>query len=86
VFIFPVASAPNVGCTSNAECSLQESCVNGLCVNPCNCGPNAECRVSNHYPVCYCQQGYSGHPQTGCFKGTYLLETLYVDWNNVQMC
>ncbi|PNF22176.1 hypothetical protein B7P43_G05064 [Cryptotermes secundus] len=76
-------SAPNVGCTSNSECFLQESCVNGLCVNPCNCGPNAECRVSNHYPVCYCQQGYSGNPQTGCFKVGCQLDS---DCSNDKMC
>ncbi|KAG8227100.1 hypothetical protein J437_LFUL007437 [Ladona fulva] len=57
-----------VECTSHSDCSDQESCINGVCVNPCNCGPNAECRVSNHYPVCLCKPGYSGNPQYGCVR------------------
>ncbi|KAJ8890112.1 hypothetical protein PR048_009619 [Dryococelus australis] len=59
---------PVVGCTTNSECSQKESCVNSLCVSPCNCGSNAECKVTNHYPICYCQPGYSGNPLTGCTK------------------
>lgn len=57
-----------VGCKSDSECTLSESCVNQLCVNPCNCGTNAECRVANHHPICYCQSGYSGNAQFGCVK------------------
>ena len=59
---------PKVGCRSNTECQLSESCVNERCVNPCNCGNNADCFVSNHYPVCTCKPGYSGNAQFGCFK------------------
>jgi len=57
-----------VGCTSNSECPRSESCINRLCISPCNCGPNAECRVDNHYPICYCKPGFSGNPQIGCVK------------------
>lgn len=57
-----------VGCKSNSECTLSESCVNELCVNPCNCGPDAECHVNNHHPVCFCKPGYSGNAQFGCHK------------------
>lgn len=59
---------PIVGCRSNTECQLSESCINERCVNPCNCGQNADCYVSNHYPVCTCKPGYSGNPQFGCIK------------------
>lgn len=43
--------------------------MNKLCVSPCNCGPNAECKVIGHYPMCYCKPGYSGNPQISCVKG-----------------
>ncbi|KAJ8954751.1 hypothetical protein NQ318_011446 [Aromia moschata] len=59
---------PTVGCSSNSECPKSESCINRLCVSPCNCGPNADCKVVNHYATCFCQHGYSGNPQTGCVK------------------
>lgn len=58
----------SVGCRSNSECTLSESCINKLCVSPCNCGEHAECRVTDHYPICFCKPGYSGNPQIGCVK------------------
>lgn len=67
------ATGLTVGCKSNSECAGSEACINALCINPCNCGPNAECRVVNHYPICYCQPGYSGNPQLGCIKSKLLL-------------
>lgn len=70
VFVISAAEA-TVGCTSNTECSLKESCINRLCISPCNCGPNAECRVTNHYAICFCRPGYSGNPQIGCVKREY---------------
>lgn len=54
------------GCRSDDNCSPTEACVNGQCLNPCNCGSNAECRVQSHRPICYCLAGYSGNPQFGC--------------------
>lgn len=65
---FVLALGPTVGCTSNSECPKSESCINRLCTSPCNCGPNADCKVVNHYPTCYCRQGYSGNAQIGCVK------------------
>lgn len=59
---------PTVGCKSSDECSRAESCVNQRCISPCNCGQNAECHVTNHYPVCTCKSGYSGNALYGCFK------------------
>lgn len=61
-------SEATIGCKSNSDCTLSESCVNEICVNPCNCGVDAECHVANHHPVCHCKIGYSGNPQFGCFK------------------
>lgn len=69
------ALGPTVGCTSNSECPKSESCINHLCVSPCNCGPNAECKVVNHYATCYCQPGYSGNPQLGCIKCKLIIHT-----------
>lgn len=67
VHFFP-APEITVGCKSNSECTLSESCVNELCTSPCNCGVDAECHVQNHHPICVCKPGYSGNPQYGCFK------------------
>ncbi|CAH0390731.1 unnamed protein product [Bemisia tabaci] len=64
----PSTEAATIGCSSNAECPLQESCVNRLCISPCNCGPNADCKVLDHYPICSCSPGFSGNPQFGCVK------------------
>ncbi|KAF7389943.1 hypothetical protein HZH68_011800 [Vespula germanica] len=55
-------------CSSNSDCAGNTACFNGVCINPCNCGPNAKCIVANHYPSCVCPHGYSGNPQLGCFK------------------
>lgn len=72
-----------VGCTSNDQCPIDRACVNKQCINPCQCGPNAKCRVENHYAVCSCPEGYSGNPNTGCFqrKGliiSFFLSNLYL--------
>lgn len=55
-------------CSSNAECAPSESCINLYCVDPCNCGPNADCTVRNHYPICTCKPGYSGNALVDCVK------------------
>lgn len=68
LFVETLAAGPIVGCKSNSECARSEACINTRCVSPCNCGPHAECKVTNHYPICYCNPGYSGNPQTGCVK------------------
>lgn len=44
-----------VGCTSNDDCGDPEACINAMCKDPCACGPNAECTVENHHPVCTCK-------------------------------
>lgn len=62
------ATERTVGCKSNSECTLSDSCVNHICASPCNCGTDAECFVRNHHPVCVCKPGYSGNPQIGCYK------------------
>lgn len=68
---FFIAVGPSVGCKTNEECAGTEACINSRCVNPCNCGTNAECRVRQHFPSCFCRPGYSGNPQLGCIEGKF---------------
>lgn len=60
------AQLPSPSCSTDQDCSDQESCVNRICRNPCNCGDNAECFVRNHRPVCSCKSGYDGDPYRLC--------------------
>lgn len=55
-------------CMQNSDCSHDKSCMNRKCVDPCigTCGINAECRVTNHYPICTCTPGYTGNPLQLC--------------------
>jgi hypothetical protein len=57
-----------VGCRAVSDCSKSESCINEKCINPCNCGPNAECSVTSHIPTCRCLPGFIGNPIQGCIK------------------
>ncbi|ENN73328.1 hypothetical protein YQE_10090, partial [Dendroctonus ponderosae] len=49
-------------CLSNSECAPNTACISNKCRDPCpgTCGVNAVCTVTNHMPICSCQQGYSG--------------------------
>ncbi|KAF0298054.1 Neurogenic locus notch 3 [Amphibalanus amphitrite] len=55
-------------CTSNDDCPLDKACGLQKCIDPCPgvCGPNAECKIMNHNPICYCVSGYTGNPNQGC--------------------
>jgi hypothetical protein len=57
-------------CVSNSECPSNKACVNEKCVDPCvgSCGPNADCRVVSHRPMCTCQAGFTGDPFSGCSR------------------
>lgn len=65
-----VGSPPNCRpeCISNAECSSRLACINQNCKDPCpgSCGPNTECRVVSHTPMCACSEGYTGDPFIEC--------------------
>lgn len=61
-------AADTKSCRSNSDCTQAEACVNQLCVNPCNCDDNADCFVSNHYPVCTCKTGYARNDNLVCQK------------------
>lgn len=55
-------------CIISSECSHNRACVNQRCVDPCpgTCGTNAQCRVTNHNPICTCTAGYTGDPFIQC--------------------
>jgi hypothetical protein len=57
-------------CVINTDCGQTLACINNKCVNPCLgvCGVNAQCQVVNHFPVCFCQQDYSGDPFVSCYQ------------------
>lgn len=62
-------------CTSDSDCSSNAACIDQRCLNPCAernpCALNAECRVSQHRPLCYCPTGWGGDPQLECYKRKY---------------
>ena len=60
-----------VGCQTNDDCPQTEACNNRDCVDPCNCGTNAQCYVRDHKPVCYCPVGFTGNPEVGCVPGEH---------------
>ncbi|CAG0892378.1 unnamed protein product, partial [Cyprideis torosa] len=55
-------------CTTDEDCSDTEACINNKCGSPCNCGPNADCRVLDHKPICVCKDGFAGRPELGCHE------------------
>ena len=64
---------PNTGCrpecVTNADCPLTQACGSQQkCIDPCPglCGRNAVCRMTNHNPLCTCNDGYTGSPHQGC--------------------
>lgn len=57
-------------CVLNTDCDQSLACINNKCINPCLgvCGVNAQCQIVNHFPVCFCQQDYSGDPFVSCYQ------------------
>merc|ERR1719397_95492 len=53
-------------CFNDSECGHHQACFQYYCSDPCSrpsvCGYQAECKVSNHGPVCGCPKGYHGDP------------------------
>ena len=67
-------------CLVDSDCSSAMACSNQKCIDPCrgSCGINAECKVHNHKPICYCLSGLTGDPFTQCLPvfGKYYTFTL----------
>lgn len=61
-----IPAITDVACTADSQCPSDRACINGICINPCDCGPNAECHIKNHKPVCSCIPGYEGNPNLEC--------------------
>lgn len=59
----------DVACTADTQCPNDRACINGICIKPCDCGPNAECHIKSHKPVCSCIPGYEGNPNLECVAG-----------------
>lgn len=59
-----------VGCRSDSECSLIQSCINNECIDTClvtQCGINAMCTADGYHKTrCYCPDGYTGNPYEIC--------------------
>ena len=57
-------------CSQFSDCTDQDFCVNGLCVDICQalspCGTGAQCEVSEQGPVCFCPAGTLGDPYVSC--------------------
>lgn len=66
----PYTSGCKPECINDNECLPQLSCVGQFCRDPCPgiCGRNAECLVTNHYPICQCKPGMVGDPFKACRK------------------
>ncbi|KAI5719789.1 hypothetical protein M8J76_014878 [Diaphorina citri] len=61
------------GCSADTDCPAALSCRSAECVDPCSpapCGPNAQCSVANHRPLCSCPAGLMGLPSanTACVR------------------
>lgn len=64
----PATSIADVTCNTDDNCTASHACITSVCKNPCECGPNTDCQIKDHKPVCACQPGYVGDARTGCYK------------------
>lgn len=57
-------------CIQNNDCSSDKACLGMKCRDPClgSCGLNAQCRVINHIPDCFCISGFTGNANILCKK------------------
>ena len=71
-FYFSTVIPEPVGCQSDEDCSRNEACNFGNCINPCvtsnPCSSNAACFVENHKAQCKCPPGFTGDPFRRCVQ------------------
>lgn len=65
---FAEGRIPTWECYSDDDCSEERTCLERICVNPCDnsCGIGALCRVINHKAICSCARGYTGDATIRC--------------------
>ena len=72
LFYFSTVIPEPVGCQSDEDCSRNEACNFGNCINPCvtsnPCSSNAACFVENHKAQCKCPPGFTGDPFRRCVQ------------------
>lgn len=68
----PYVRCERPDCVVDEECPSWLACIDQECEDPCNCGPNADCRVVNHRPQCLCRPGYEGNGFVECTLSEYL--------------
>lgn len=81
-------SEPRPECVVNQDCSNNKACINQACKDPCTessniCATNADCRVQQHRPYCFCKDGLTGNPQSYCYESKcplskFLCQTSYL--------
>lgn len=56
-------------CVLSSECRSPLACINQKCQDPCpgSCGSNTVCTVLNHFPICTCQEGFTGDAFSNCW-------------------
>lgn len=64
----PIGPIADVACEIDDDCTANHACITSLCKNPCECGPNADCQIKTHKPVCACRPGFLGDARTGCYE------------------
>lgn len=66
-----IASVPAVRkeCVLNGDCPKDKACFGNKCIDPCiECGIQAQCDVTEHFPICTCAAGYTGEPLVACHR------------------
>lgn len=65
-------------CKLDSDCSYDKACISQRCQDPClianPCGTNAQCKTTQHRPICLCPDGLGGNPQVLCYKRKYFLD------------
>lgn len=62
----------NVECHLDQDCTNQERCQDGRCVDACltiQCGFNAQCKSTSHTGICFCSQDFTGNAYIECLRG-----------------
>lgn len=63
----PFTPFSDIACEIDTNCTSNHACISSVCQNPCECGPNTDCQIKNHKPVCACRPGFIGDARTGCY-------------------